>query len=179
VIENTAPSKSEADEAQDLGAETGAMAERGGDVAGTGHAEQRDGQVAQRSHDLGAHPLADLGAVFIKSDIANPVEAVFDRPVAPAQAEQASRSCLLGREAGNPKDRFDVGFLADDMSGVALEAEDLGAMGKLEIASQFGAGPDLADFQPSMGFIGGSMLRGEKISGPDPQYLAGGWADYL
>ena len=35
--------QSEADEAQDLGAETGAMAERGGDVAGTGYAEQRDG----------------------------------------------------------------------------------------------------------------------------------------
>ncbi|MBM3804712.1 MAG: hypothetical protein FJW26_20660, partial [Acidimicrobiia bacterium] len=38
----TAPSKSEADEAQDLGTEAGAMAERRGDVAGTGHTEQRD-----------------------------------------------------------------------------------------------------------------------------------------
>jgi len=71
------------------------MAERRGDVAGTGHTEQRDGQVAQRSHDLCAHPFADLGAVFVKGDIADPMEAVFNRPMAPAQAEQASRSRSL------------------------------------------------------------------------------------
>jgi len=175
----TAPSKSEADEAQDLGTEAGAMAERRGDVAGTGHTEQRDGQVAQRSHDLCAHPFADLGAVFVKGDIADPMEAVFNRPMAPAQAEQASRSRSLGREAGNAIDGFAAGFLGDEFGGVALEAEDLGAMRKLEIASQFGAGPDLADFQPSMCFIGGGVLRGEEISVRDPQYLAGGWADCL
>jgi hypothetical protein len=107
------------------------------------------------------------------------MEAVFDRPVAPAQAEQTSWSCSLGREAGDAVDGFAAGFLADQFGGVALEAEDLGGMGESEIAGQFGAGPDLADFQPSMGFIGGGVLRGEKISGPDPQYLAGGWADCL
>jgi hypothetical protein len=111
------------------------MAERGGDVAGTGHAEQRDGQVAQRSHDLSAHPRADLGAVFVKGDIADPMETVFNRPMAPAQAKQASRSGLLGREAGNAIDGFAAGFLGDKFGGVALEAEDLGAMRKLEIAS--------------------------------------------
>jgi hypothetical protein len=107
------------------------------------------------------------------------MEAIFNRPMAPAQAEQASRSRLLGREAGNPKDGFAAGFLGDEFGSVALEAEDLGAMRKLEIARQFGAGPDLADFQPPMGFIGGGVLRGEKTSVPDPQYLAGGWADCL
>lgn len=155
------------------------MAQRRGDVAGTGHAEQRDGQIAQRSHDLCAHPLADLGAIFVKGDITDPMEAVFNRPMAPAQAEQASGSRSLGREAGNAIDGFAAGFLGDQFGGVALQAEDLGAMRKLEVARQFGAGPDLADFQPSMGFIGGGVLRGEKTSGPDPQYLAGGWVDCL
>jgi len=155
------------------------MAESGGDVAGAAHAEQRDGQVAHRGRDLGAHPLADLRAVFIKGDVADPVEAVFNRPVAAAQTEQASRIGSLGREAGNPIDRFRAGFLADEFEGVALEAEDLGPMGKLEIASQFGAGPDLADFQPPMRFIGGGVLRGEMSSARGRQCLAAGWVDCL
>lgn len=92
----TAPSKSKADESQDLGTEAGAMAESGGDVAGAGHAEQRDGQVAHRGHDLGASAFADLRAVFIKGDVADPVEAVFNRPVAAAETKQASRTGLPG-----------------------------------------------------------------------------------
>ena len=155
------------------------MAESGGDVGGGGHAEQRDGQVAHRGHDLGASAFTDLRAVFINGDVADPVEAVFNRPVAAAQTEQASRIRSLGREAGNPIDRFRAGFLADEFEGVALEAEDLGPRGEIEIAGQLGAGPDLADFQPPMRFIGGGVLRGEKSSARGRRYLAAGWVDSL
>ena len=39
------------------------------------------GQVAQGGHDLGAVAGAQLVAVFIKDDIADPVELVLDSPV--------------------------------------------------------------------------------------------------
>jgi hypothetical protein len=111
---------------------------------------------------LGAGSVTNGAAVFIEGDIPDIMEAIFDRPVAATQAEQASGVGMLGRETGNTVDSFGTVFLGDDCGGVALDREDLGGIGKGKIASQFGTGPDVADFQPSMGFIGGGVVRGEK-----------------
>ena len=81
------PSKSQADEAECLGIGASAVAERWGDVAGTGETEERDGQVAERSHHLRAGAFADARAVLIKGYIPYPMEAILDCPMAAAQGQ--------------------------------------------------------------------------------------------
>jgi hypothetical protein len=43
----------------------------GGDVAGTAELVNRDGEVAEGGHDLGAVAGADLGGVFADGDVAD------------------------------------------------------------------------------------------------------------
>lgn len=146
---------------------------------GASHAEQGDGQVSKRSHDLGAISPADAAAVFIIGDIADIMEAVFNGPMASGQAHEAGRSGLLGAEAGNSIDGFGAFFAGDEFGGMALDAKDLAGIGKGQVSGKFGAGPDVADFQPSMGFIDGGVRRGGKPSSPAQRYLDGGSIGYL
>ena len=57
------------------------MSGGGGDVGPSGEAEQADGGVPQGGHDRWCVAGTDLGAVFIESDISDPVQPVFDTPV--------------------------------------------------------------------------------------------------
>ncbi len=82
-------------------------------------------------------------------------------------------------QAGEAIGGFGAYFLRDDFGGMSLEAEDLGGIGKSQVSGQFGTGPDVADFQAAVGFIGGGMVRGEKPSSPDRRCLDGGWVDCL
>lgn len=91
-----------------------------------------------------------------------------------AQAEKSGRVSFLRGQAGEAIDGFGAYFLRDDFGGMPLEAEDLGGIGKGEVVRQFGAGPDVADFQAAVGFIGGGMVRGEKPSSPDRRCPDGG-----
>jgi len=154
----------DADEAEDTEAEAGAGTECGGDIGGAGHPEERDGQVSQGCHDLSAASFAYGRAVFIEGNIADIMEAVFDRPLAAAQTEESGGVSFLRGQAGEAIDGFGAVFLGDDFGGYPLDAEDLGGIGKGEIIRQFGAGPDVADFQSAVGFIGGGVVRGEKPS---------------
>ena len=67
-------------------------------------------------------------------------------------------------QAGYAIDGFGAFFLGNDFGGNPLDAENLDGIGKGEIVHQFGTGPDVADFQSAVGFIGGRMVRGEKPS---------------
>src|SRR5882672_11476715 len=58
------------------------MSQAGGDVGGAGEAEQADRGVAEGGHHLGSVAGTDLGAVFVVDDVADPVGAVLDSPVA-------------------------------------------------------------------------------------------------
>ena len=128
---------------------------------------------------MSAVSFANAAAVFIEGNIADIMEAVFDRPLAAAQAEQAGGVGFAGRETGDAIDGFGTVLLSDDLGGVALEGEDLGGIGEGKIARQFGAGSDMAYFQSSMGFIGGGMVRGEKPSSRGRRCLGGGWIGCL
>ena len=157
----------------------GPVAEGPGDIGGAGHAQQGDDEVAQAGHHLSSRSFADLAAIFIKGDIPNPVEAIFNRPMIPAQRDQAGRAGLLGSETGQAIDGFAAAFAGDDFGDVALDAENLGRIREGEIVGQFGAGPDLADFQPAVAFIGGGVLRGETLSGSGLRCLVARWVDCL
>lgn len=77
-----------------------------GDILSTSHAKEADGEIAQGGHDLGASKLADLATIFIEGDITDPVESVFNGPMAAVEGEDAGGICLSGGEAGNAEDGF-------------------------------------------------------------------------
>jgi hypothetical protein len=54
---------------------------------------------------------------------------------------------------------------------------DLLGVGEIHVSIQFRAGPDVANLQPSMGFIDCRVLRGEKTPISARRYLDAGWAD--
>jgi hypothetical protein len=93
------------------------------------------------------------------------VQAVFDGPVSAVQLQQAGRVGLVSGEAGEAVDGLAALVCAGDLGGVALDTEDLADVGEVQIAVECGAGPDVTDFQPAVGFIGGGVLRGGKRSG--------------
>ena len=76
------------------------MAKGLGDIGGAGHAQQGDDEVAQARHHLATCSFADLAAIFIKGDIPNPVEAIFNRPVIAVEGEQAGRASVFRSQAG-------------------------------------------------------------------------------
>lgn len=73
--------RADAEGGQGAGGVPGMVAGGGGDVVVTGHFHDRDGQVAQGGHDLGAVCGADLGGVLAVGDVADVVQG-FDVPVA-------------------------------------------------------------------------------------------------
>lgn len=155
------------------------MTESGSDDFGAGHAQKRDGDIAQRCHDLSPGTPADAASVLIKSNVADPMEAVFNRPMRAAKGENALRIGALRGHAGDAVDGLGAEFLRDHFCGVALNGEDLSGMRKVDIAVQFGTGPDLPHFNTAMAFICRDVLRGEKTPVLMRRYLGEEWADYL
>jgi hypothetical protein len=111
---------------------------------------------------LGSCATAHLGAVFIECHVANPVKAVFNAPVAAAGIEQLWRVGVFGLETGDSVDGFGGEFVAGEVRGFTADRTDLLGIRKIQVSLQFGAGPDVADLEPSMSFINGGVLRGEK-----------------
>ena len=155
------------------------MTESGSNDLGSGHAQQRDGQIAQRCHDLSPGAAADAAAILIEGDVANPMEAILNRPVLAAEGENALGMGTFGGHAGDSVDGFGAELLRDRFGGVALNGEDLSRMWKVDIAVQFGTGPDPPHFNAAMAFIGCDVLRGEKTPVLDRRYLGEAWADCL
>ena len=128
---------------------------------------------------MSSSAAAHTAAVFVKSHIANPVETVFNGPVVAAQSKHTFRICVFGFQTGDTINRFGTEFLGHDFCGLAMDSKDLGGVRKIQIIVEFSTGPDLADFQTAVSFIGCGVLRGEKTPVSDRRYLDGGWADCL
>src|SRR5215467_14657532 len=58
----------------------GVVAQGGSDAGVARQAEDADGEVAEGGHDAGAAGGADLGAVLVVDEVADPVQPVFDGP---------------------------------------------------------------------------------------------------
>ena len=107
------------------------------------------------------------------------MEAILNRPMRAAEGEDALRIGTFSGHAGNAVDGFRAEFLRDHFRGVALDGEDLSGMWKVDVALQFGTGPDLPHFDTAMAFIGGDVRRGEKTPVLIRRYLGEAWADCL
>src|SRR5215472_18999375 len=82
---------------QDAGGVAGVVAAGGGDAGMPGGLEDRDCQVAEGGHDLGAASCPDLGGIFAVGDVADVVQC-FDAPVA-ATSPTAKMPPRSGQEA--------------------------------------------------------------------------------
>lgn len=169
----------ETEEAQHAQALAGPITKGLSNIGGASHAQQGKDEVAQAGHHLSSCSFADLAAILIQGDIPDPVAAIFNRPMITVQGEQAGRAGLFRSQAGQAIDGFSAEFARNDFGDVALDAEDLGRIREGEIAGQFGAGPDLAGFQPAVGFIGGGVLRGGTLSGSGLRCPGAAWVDCL
>jgi hypothetical protein len=107
------------------------------------------------------------------------MEAILNRPMRAVESENALRVRTFCGHAGDAINGFRAEFLRDHFRGVALDGEDLSSMWKVDVALQFGTGPDLPDFDAAMAFICRDVLRGEKTPVLIERYLGEEWADCL
>jgi hypothetical protein len=146
---------------------------------GAGDTQERDGQIAKRSHDLGPITFANTAAVFVKGDIAHPMQAVLDGPMSSSQFKNAGRPRLLRSERCDTVDDFVANFASGNLLGVAFYAKDLSDIGKFKVIVEGGATPNPPDLQAAMSLFNGGVLRGEKRLTAGRQYPAGGFSGCL
>src|SRR3954447_2702821 len=126
----------------------------GGDVGGAGEAERADGGVAQGGHDLWSGAGADLGAVFVVGDVANPVDLVLDVPVAADPRGELRRSGLVRAQVGDGVDGF--GGEAFRLVQAVSSTADLDGLGGVREVDSSGDGQDLqgADLAAAVSAVG-------------------------
>ena len=94
----------------------------------------------------GSYPAA----VFVIVPIDNVMTAVFDAPVAAVGGKHALRVGLLSSSTGNAIGDF-TGVLAGFfICELALDDKSLSDVRKVQIAVEFGCGPDFADFDAAV-----------------------------
>ncbi len=94
----------------------------------------------------GSYPAA--GFVIVPID--NVVTAVFDAPVAAVGGKHAFRVGLLRGPAGNAVGDFTGVFTGFFICELALDDKGLLNVRKVQIAVEFGSGPDFADFDAAV-----------------------------
>jgi len=112
--------------------------------------DQANSKAAQAGDVLRAVTGTDAATIFVKVPIENVVAAVFDGPVAAVDIEEALGIGLLGRAAGDA-----VGEIAGRVASFLVDHDpfdekDLADKGEVEIAVEFGRGPDVASFDATM-----------------------------
>lgn len=95
--------------------------------------------------------------VFAKGDVADPVQAIFDAPVAAIQSEQISGRRSLSREAGDGVGDFRRH--ASLLLGDAFDAADLRKAGPIEELGQARTGLQLPLGEAAVAFVLRAMFR--------------------
>ena len=120
------------------------------DAAGSFGLDDAYGKTAQPGHVFRAIARADAAAVFIIVPIENVMATIFDTPVATVGGKDALRVGLLRGSAGDAVGDFTGGLAAFFINGLPLDGKCLSDVGKVQIAVEFGGGPDFADFDTAM-----------------------------
>lgn len=94
------------------------------------------------------------------------MQAVFNLPMVSDQFHEAGGTGPVGGKAGDAVYDFESFFIRGENGGMAVKAKNLGGMGKIEIAGQFGAGPDGPFFQAAVLLIESFGLWGGKAPRP-------------
>ena len=89
-------------------------------------------------------------AVLIIVPIDNVMTTVFDDPVAAVGGKHVLRVGLLGSSAGDAIGDFAGVFTAFFICGLPLDEKSLSEVRKVQIAVEFGCGPDFSDFDTAV-----------------------------
>jgi len=112
--------------------------------------DDANGESSQSSDVFWAVTSSYAAAVFVIVPIDNVMTAVFDAPVATVGGEHALRVGLLRSPAGNAIGDFTGVFAGFFICGLPLDEKSLSDVRKVQIAVEFGCGPDFADFDPAV-----------------------------
>ena len=93
---------------------------------------------------------AYAAAVFVIVPIDDVMTAIFNAPVAAVGGKHALRVGLLRSSAGDAIGDVTGVFTAFFICGFPLDDKSLSDVGKVQIAVEFGCGPDFADFDPAV-----------------------------
>jgi len=93
---------------------------------------------------------AYAAAVFGIVPIDNVMTAIFDAPVTAVGGKNALSVGLLRSSAGNAIGDFTGVFAGFFICGLALDDKSLSDVRKVQIAVEFGCGPDFADFDAAV-----------------------------
>lgn len=111
---------------------------------------------------MGAVVFSNSAAVFIKGDIADPVQGIFYGPVPSGNEHETCWISRVRTERSDPVDNLSPCFAAGEFLCGSLYAEDLADVGKIKIVVEGGAGPDAPAFQAAVALFNEMVLRGEK-----------------
>lgn len=136
-----------------------------GNVLGACQANEADGEVLQASHGLRAILGSDLASVFIVRDIADPVEAVFYRPVqAQSFLNVLGGIVLKPIQAGDPIADFVTKGSAVRLEHRTFNAKREMGMREVEVAIKLIGNPQATLFNAAVALLHCLVLRGEKTS---------------
>lgn len=91
------------------------------------------------------------------------------------EIEHTAGGGLLGSQAGNALDDLMVVRCPIQVADGSFHFEDLPAVGKVHIAVQVSANPDLTGLQPTVPLVDRFGLRGEKTGARGLQCVAAEW----
>jgi hypothetical protein len=103
-------------------------------------AEETDCQVTEDRHDLGRFAGMDAAGIFAADNIAHPMQAVFDAPMAAHQGRQPCGIGLRRRQAGDAEHDLDAAHAGALIDTLPLEAKDLRQTGPTAIRGGQGVG---------------------------------------
>lgn len=126
--------------------------------------QQADDEVSDAGEHLRTVALAHLAAVFVESDVSDPVKAVLDAPVAAVERQKLTGRGACWVEIGDAADPLDARGAAVGVGDVALDLAGLSDVGEIEIVVEDGGGADRPLLDAPVGLIEGGVLRGEWIA---------------
>ena len=112
--------------------------------------DDANGKAAQARYIFRAMAGSYPAAVFVIVPIDNVMTAIFDAPVAAVGSKHALRVGLLSSSTGNAIGDFTGVFTGFFICGLALDDKSLSDVRKVQVAVEFGCGPDFSDFDPTV-----------------------------
>ena len=119
--------------------------------------DDSNGQSPQSGDVFDAVARTDSTPVFVVIPINNVMAAILDGPMAPIHVEDTLWVGFIDLSTGDAVNDFTRAFAGLFLCRVSLDEERLSEVGKVQVAVQFGCGPNLSDFDSSM--IGGCILN--------------------
>ncbi len=117
---------------------------------------QANDQVVDRGEVLSLVWVADAGGIFVQRLIAPVMQAIFDAPILPDEAQQALGTGLVGRQAGEPVDDFMAHLAGQSADRAAFQLEDLSHTRPIEILIEQAGGRDGALLVAAMPLVDGA-----------------------